>query len=362
MNKKKMCLIWHEAGNDLYQDRFSALSKLFDLKVYGPRKFMGKTFQEISKKEWSSALFDCFLVMHWLTYFSYKMIRSVRKERFDIIYIHEEPHSLLAFFIVIFCPAKVRVLETSVINMKGNFKGFNFLEKIVYKKIDAILPKNKEVAQVLVARGADKNKIYSPIGNGVSKETFDVVDKIKARKKMFGDSFEGKLVLGFAGRIWQPKGLEILIPLAQENNYKVIVCGGVLDDWLLDKLKKSGVLYIGELKKNELNCFYSSLDIFILPSLNTPYWREQFGRVCAEAIYCGTPAIGSNVGGIPMVIGEQNTFEAGDIDSLRAKIKNLRDDQMRVDKLQEQHEHVVENFSWSAIANQVAHVVRGIKC
>lgn len=362
MKKQKMCLVWHEAGNDLYQDRFSALSQIFDLEVLGPRVFMGKKFRQKETHGWKSTLFDCYMSMHWLTYFSYKMIRFIQKGRFDVIYIHEEPHSLLAFLILLFCPAKVRVLETSVINMKGNLRKLNFFEKIVYRKIDAILPKNKEVEQILLARGADKNKICHPVGNGVSKETFDVMDKMKARQKMFGDRFEGKLVLGFAGRIWQPKGLEILIPLAKEKDFQIVVCGGVLDDWLLKKLKEAGVLYAGELKKDELNCFYSSLDIFLLPSLNTSFWREQFGRVCAEAIYCGTPAIGSNVGGIPMVIGEHNTYEAGNLKSLKGHIDKLKSNQARMEKLYEQHEHVMQNFSWAAIANQVDRVIRGIAC
>ncbi len=34
--KPSMILVWHEAGNKLYHDRFRELGKLFDLTVLGP--------------------------------------------------------------------------------------------------------------------------------------------------------------------------------------------------------------------------------------------------------------------------------------------------------------------------------------
>jgi len=40
---------------------------------------------------------------------------------------------------------------------------------------------------------------------------------------------------------------------------------------------------------------YQSVDITIVPSI----WSEQFGMVGPESLACGVPVIGSNVGGIP---------------------------------------------------------------
>jgi glycosyltransferase involved in cell wall biosynthesis len=46
------------------------------------------------------------------------------------------------------------------------------------------------------------------------------------------------------------------------------------------------------------------MDVLAAPSLTTPGWREQFGRMLVEAFACGVPVIGSDSGEIPYVIGD----------------------------------------------------------
>ena len=355
-----MCLIWHEAGNGLYHDRFDSLSEEFDLDVMGPNCLKGKTFSEQSRTGWNLYLFNCFFSFHWLTFFSFRMLKKIRKNSYDIIYIHEEPHSIVAFLIVLFCKAEEYVLESSVINMKGNLRGFNPFERVVYSKVKLIFPKNKEVTEILVNRGAERAKITQPVGNGVSKKTFCVIDKTEARKYLEIQYESSKLnfrkdiiVVGYAGRIWYPKGIEILIKLKQDYDLDIIVCGSVSDPDLLQSLKEVGIKYLGSLSKDSLNYFYASLDLFILPSLNTTFWREQFGRVCAEAIYSGTPAIGSNVGGIPMVIGEKFTFEASNYQSFQKTFNLFSNEDFRKSTLKMQQKRIKNHFSWDSIAKQV---------
>src|SRR5258708_39332796 len=46
------------------------------------------------------------------------------------------------------------------------------------------------------------------------------------------------------------------------------------------------------------------LDALVLPSLTTPVWKEQFGRVLTEALACEVPVVGSSSGAIPGGIGQ----------------------------------------------------------
>ena len=349
-----LTIIWHEAGNDNYNDRYVSLRDYFSLEVLGPNRFMGKDFRKSADP--SVSLLPSFFTGHWLTYLSLPILWRIWRRPPTVLHIHQEPHSLMAFFACLFGRSKSIFLESSVINSKGNFRGWNVLEKWVYRRVDRVLPKNPEVAEVLVSRGCPRNKITVPVGNGVSRRSYAPMDRFEARRHMaakFGADVPGRLCVGYAGRIWEAKGLRLLAEIKRQMNVDLWVCGEIRDQALHDDLRASGVHCFPALKQADLRCFYSALDLFVLPSLPTPGWREQFGRVCAESIYCGTPAIGSHVGGIPMVVGEAQTFLPGSVDEAMQRIAELTDKDARDRCLAWQQEHIETHFSWDAIARQL---------
>jgi glycosyltransferase involved in cell wall biosynthesis len=180
-----------------------------------------------------------------------------------------------------------------------------------------------------------------------------LVDKYPQLEPVFS---RNDYILGYAGRIWRAKGLDLFGSLATIDGVGAIVCGPVADESLIKELTDAGVFCLPKLAMADLRLFYSAIDLFILPSRSTPNWREQFGRVCIEAIFCGTPAIGSRVGGIPMVIGEEQTFLPGDWAGAAAMVEALRNADDRAALLATQVAHVEAHFSWAAIAAQVSDV------
>jgi glycosyltransferase involved in cell wall biosynthesis len=121
---------------------------------------------------------------------------------------------------------------------------------------------------------------------------------------------DGEFFIGFAGRITAGKGWRVLLAALTQlpEHFKCLVAGGGDEESelrLLCQLPaiRSRVHYLGVLEKDRLWSFYRRLDVFVLPSLTTPRWTEQFGFVLAEAMACGVPVIGSNSGAIPEVIG-----------------------------------------------------------
>ena len=62
------------------------------------------------------------------------------------------------------------------------------------------------------------------------------------------------------------------------------------------------VTFVGQRDRHLLRVYYSAADIFV----TTP-WYEPFGITPLEAMACGTPVIGANVGGIKFTVKDGET-------------------------------------------------------
>lgn len=79
----------------------------------------------------------------------------------------------------------------------------------------------------------------------------------------------------------------------------------------------------------------AALDVLVVPSLTTPAWTEQFGRVAVEAMLAGTPIITSNSGVLPEVVADGGVVVPElDIAGLAGAITHLAQDQGSREDLQ----------------------------
>jgi len=137
--------------------------------------------------------------------------------------------------------------------------------------------------------------------------------------------------VGYAGRLVESKGLADLLAAVRrlEQPVELLLIG---DGELRERLQGapipgSCVRVLGGLRHDRMSEGYAQIDVLALPSRTTPTWKEQFGRVIVEALWCGVPVVGSDSGEIPWLIeltGGGLVFGEGDSEMLAARLSQLR--------------------------------------
>ncbi|HSW81071.1 MAG TPA: glycosyltransferase [Candidatus Saccharimonas sp.] len=106
-------------------------------------------------------------------------------------------------------------------------------------------------------------------------------------------------------------------------------------------------VYYGALRGADLLDEFHKADILVLPSVCA---TESFGMVLVEAMACGVPVIGSNVGGIPTVITDGETgllVTPADAEALAIAIVDLLDNPQKAAKLATNaYQKVTQIFTW----------------
>jgi glycosyltransferase involved in cell wall biosynthesis len=144
---------------------------------------------------------------------------------------------------------------------------------------------------------------------------------------------ERPFTVGFAGRLVESKGLFDLLAAVRrlEAPVELVLVG---DGELRPRLEGqevpgSHVQVVSGLRHDQMPEGYSRLDALVLPSRTTATWKEQFGRVIVEALWCGIPVVGSSSGEIPWLIGLTGgglVFAEGDVEALAGALGRLRAD------------------------------------
>jgi glycosyltransferase involved in cell wall biosynthesis len=101
---------------------------------------------------------------------------------------------------------------------------------------------------------------------------------------------------------------------------------------------------------------FAAFDVTVVPSLTTPTWKEQFGRVAVEAMAAGSVPVVSDSGALPSVVGDAGIVTPeGDSAALAGALERLLLSQGEWDSLALRgRERVRERFTWRAIAAALA--------
>ena len=173
--------------------------------------------------------------------------------------------------------------------------------KNVLKDADGVFAVSNALKNEIIATGvdgiADKIRIS---WNSVDINRFSTKENDSFKKEY---DLSDKPVVLFVGNLIKRKNVESIIEAKKISHcdyYLVIVGEGPLYKKLTKKVEDeniSDVIFTGS--RDDVENIIPSCDVLILPSFS-----ESFGLVLIEALACGKPVIGSNVGGISEIIND----------------------------------------------------------
>jgi D-inositol-3-phosphate glycosyltransferase len=177
------------------------------------------------------------------------------------------------------------------------------------------------------------------------------------------------------GRLVQRKGIDNvvrgmgLLKQAFRTSGRLYIVGGNSDApnelatpeiaRLRDIARECGVAgqttFVGRRGRAQLRYFYSAADVFV----TTP-WYEPFGITPVEAMACGTPVIGADVGGIRYSVADRVTgflVPPRDPAALAARLDQLRRDPALARRMGEAGlARAQAEFTWQGVGNSLARI------
>lgn len=161
---------------------------------------------------------------------------------------------------------------------------------------------------------------------------------------------EGKLIVGFVGRLAPEKHVERLAALADDPDIQLVVVGDGPDRARLARLLPTAV-FTGELGGAELARAYASLDVMVHPGEH-----ETFCQGVQEALASGLPVIGPDAGGPRDLIAHCRNGYLLPVDRftelLPSAVAALRDPQLRARFATAARKSVLHR-TWPAICTEL---------
>jgi len=161
---------------------------------------------------------------------------------------------------------------------------------------------SKWMRDSLLADVAGEKEIHV-IPNGLFRDEFFPEDTAKSRERL-GIPKNGFYLLFVASRLeYERKNIQVLLDaleLVKDPSIHVLALGSVSAEF---KGRYPLVRWFDSVfDLDRIRAFYSAADVFVITSL-----VENFPNTILESLFCGTPVVGTNTGGIPELVVSDTT-------------------------------------------------------
>jgi glycosyltransferase involved in cell wall biosynthesis len=359
MKKLKICLVSLTVSPDSMDGEAKVIRALFEyLKKQGHsvKLITGKWNKDLE----TSGIIQFDLIRKrflWGLHFYLKVIRYLRRNRFDIVHANSPKAALPLilsrqdkFICTIhdFTPFETQLTKIPLEKL---------LIKFVSKRASSILTVSNYINhefQHFIPK-IDKNKIKT-IYNGIDEKFKPYPNEAQKLKEKL--NINGPVLL-YIGRITQYKGVKNIIEAYKlvKNDYPNInlVIGGK-PDFLMEKeynhwvYDYKDVRFLGFIPEIDIPFYYSMGDIFITYSSSS----EGFGLTSLEAISCGTPVICSEISVYKEILEDHALFvpPRNPIKLAEKIILLLRDDKLRYQLVNDARLYI-QKYSWNVVGKRL---------
>ena len=285
------------------------------------------------------------------------LTRFIKKRHVNIINCHSGHAMQLCLLLKKLTSVKLIMFKHNAIRAKHDF--YHNWQR---KNTDAFICVSKLVYDLQTQDLTEKEKKkFHLVYNGIDTEKFDKYKNVKKDKNKF--------IIGYAGRIADNKGIDVLLKAfvilnKKYDNIYLQLAGndnGYLKEvqqFINDNKLQNRVEYLGCLKDMEI--FYKKLDIFVLPSVV----REAFGLTICEAMYCGVPVITTDSGAQSEIIENGVNgyiIKSNNAEILAKKIINIYEQNVNVsDLITKAVVNVKNNFNINKCILQIINILESL--
>jgi glycosyltransferase involved in cell wall biosynthesis len=261
-------------------------------------------------------------------------------------------------------PLKTPLVFATFQNLQKRYPPpFNWIERYAMDRSAGWIALGDTEAAALGQRAGYRDTPTRTIPMGVDTQAFrpDPASCAAVRQRL-GWTEKGPPVVGYLGRFTEAKGVQVLMDAldalaASGTQWRALFVGTgplkpQLDAWAVRHGDR--VRLCTDVTHDAVPQHLNAMDLLASPSLTTPKWREQFGRMLIEAFACGVPVIGSDSGEIPYVIGDAGVVTPeGDVATWARELGSLLESSSRRTALAASgSQRAAERYAWPVVARQ----------
>lgn len=237
-----------------------------------------------------------------------KLANYLRREKVDILHTHLFEPSVIGLLAGTLAGTKRRIVTRhySDYHTRINKRWHVRLDQLCTRLSHSVIAVSQHTADhMLTEEQAPLDKLHVVL-NGIDFARVKLSDKYDRQRVRKEFAAEDTHLLLIAARLHPEKGYEYLFQamtsLKQRfpGKVKLLVAGAgpFLNHYqaMVHSLGCGDVVSFLGFRK-DLPDLMAAVDLFVLPSV-----AEAFGLVLAEALYLGTPAVSTNIGGIPEIV------------------------------------------------------------